>query len=242
MADKMLSRQEAVEVVRQRYNTSVGKAEKIIEDALSSGEVRAVDYEGIIGVLISHDDLISWLDRKHPTEEQIRQATERHWITYEQAIAAIRDHHNCPEGWAIKKLDEAEASGAVQSYRPPPPDYSQDKGAVIYNENDLRYWLDRNHPVAAAPAPAVDKRAESSAISAEAPPPSDKDLKGFVAGFIEKTRADGKTPTKLGLWNAAKDSLPGATRSRLRREFGCQVAAPRRGRPRKKAPINSPEN
>jgi hypothetical protein len=105
-----------------------------------------------------------------PTEEQARQglteqvqraikeAHERHWIRYEEAIKLIRGHFNCPEGAAIQKLREAETSGTVQFYRPGPPDYIEDEAAALYCEADLQYWLtqiaapERIEPVTAEPA------------------------------------------------------------------------------------------
>jgi hypothetical protein len=89
---------------------------------------------------------------------------------------------------------------------------------------------------------AVATVAESPAAPLEAPPtpdslarpPSNKTMEEFVAAYIEKTRAAGKNPTQTGLWKAAQDALPGATRARLRTAFALQTAPPRRGRPRKK--------
>jgi hypothetical protein len=96
---------------------------------------------------------------QEPTGEQERQAIEeameRHWIRHEEAVKLIRDHFNCTEGWAIQKLREAETSGAVQFYRPGPPDYIEDEKAAIYCEVDLKYWL---NPTAAPASPAKSKR------------------------------------------------------------------------------------
>jgi hypothetical protein len=64
--------------------------------------------------------------------------------------------------------------------------------------------------------------------------PIDKDVEKFVAGYIKKTNDEGKTPTKRGLCEAARDGLPGATRPRLHAEFERQSPTPNPGRPRKK--------
>jgi hypothetical protein len=80
----------------------------------------------------------------------------------------------------------------------------------------------------------LDAHWAPDAPDGSATPTSVKDLRGFVAAYIKTTKDGGKTPTKLGLWNAAKGALPGATRAQLRGEFERQmaVATPGRGRPR----------
>jgi hypothetical protein len=64
-------------------------------------------------------------------------------------------------------------------------------------------------------------------------PPSDEKLNGFVAGFIEKTTDAKRLPTKTGLYEAARDALPGATRKRLFDAFELQAETLPPGRPRK---------
>jgi hypothetical protein len=62
-------------------------------------------------------------------------------------------------------LREAETSGAVQIYRPGPPDYVEDEKAALYNEKDLRYWLAQiagaKPKVDTRPATTPDGRVES---------------------------------------------------------------------------------
>jgi hypothetical protein len=64
-------------------------------------------------------------------------------------------------------------------------------------------------------------------------PPSDIELNGFVAGFIKNTTDAGRIPTKKGLYQAARDALPRATRKRLSDEFELQAETLPPGRPRK---------
>jgi hypothetical protein len=64
-------------------------------------------------------------------------------------------------------------------------------------------------------------------------PPSNNELNDFVAGFIKDTTDAGRTVTKTGLYQAARDALPGATRKRLFNEFERRAKTLPRGRPRK---------
>jgi hypothetical protein len=64
-------------------------------------------------------------------------------------------------------------------------------------------------------------------------PPSNKELNSFVAAFIKKASDAKEIPTKLGLYQTARDALPRATRQRLFDEFERQTETPPPGRPRK---------
>jgi hypothetical protein len=137
-----------------------------------------------------------------PTGEQERQALEeameRHWIRYEEAVKLIKRHFNCPEGWAIQKLRDAEASGAIQFYRPGPPDYFKDEKAALYCEGDLRFWLTQIAAPEKKPAKRASPKLERAreAINALWPsgPPSQADLLNpiLVAQAIEWLREDYK--------------------------------------------------
>jgi len=180
-----------------------------------------------------------------------------------KAVRDLRDAHVLGHALALANTEVLQASlnqlnEAVHTYRirlrgtldrSKPPmeidELEQQIGVLDVWENtltcdgrvyrDIRCYKDEVEQESAGTVPAQE-------VPPKAPPPSGKDVKGFVAEFIEKTKKNGKNPTQLGVWNAAKDGLPGATRERLRLEFGRQVATPRRGRPRKKSSINSPEN
>jgi hypothetical protein len=80
----------------------------------------------------------------------------------------------------------------------------------------------------ADPTPGPEMRSHNLAR-----PPSDKELNGFVAGFIKNTTDAGRIPTKKGLYQAARDALPGATRKRLFAELELQAETLPPGRPRK---------
>jgi hypothetical protein len=79
----------------------------------------------------------------------------------------------------------------------------------------------------------VSPGAETGQEESSARPPSDKELNGFVAGFIKTTTDAKRIPTKTGLYQAAHESLPGATRKRLSDAFELQAKTLPRGRPRK---------
>jgi len=74
---------------------------------------------------------------------------------------------------------------------------------------------------------------ESDAPDNSARRPSDTKLKAFVKTYIENAKASGKVPTKQGLWGAARNTLPGATRKRLHDEYENQTPTLPPGRPRK---------
>ena len=69
---------EAVELVRARLNTTVGRSENIVRQALASGDVRhdvlfnPMADDGVVGmdldrkVYLNKEDLIDWLDRRFP--------------------------------------------------------------------------------------------------------------------------------------------------------------------------------
>src|SRR5271156_3424414 len=89
MAEQWLTREEAVELIRQRLNASVGRSQAVFQDAISSREVRArtaappreayylladdgivgdfrpgaKNYGGVKPSSYSKDDLVDWLDR-----------------------------------------------------------------------------------------------------------------------------------------------------------------------------------
>jgi len=80
--------------------------------------------------------------------------------------------------------------------------------------------------------PALDQ-VESDAPDNSTRRPSDTRVKAFVAEYIENAKASKETPTKQGLWDAARHGLPGATRKRLHDEYENQTPTLPPGRPRK---------
>jgi hypothetical protein len=78
------------------------------------------------------------------------------------------------------------------------------------------------------------KQPDEPTVADPTRPPSDKELKDFVAKFIKNTNTDaGEIPTKKGLYQKARDALPRATRKRLFDEFELQAKTLPPGRPRK---------
>jgi hypothetical protein len=98
MVDEWCSRQELVNIVRQRLNASIGRSEAIVKAALASGEVRGglpppaiigpddslIDFdmrpEELLNTVIrpySKDDFLDWLDRYHAPQTTTQQ-TEQH--------------------------------------------------------------------------------------------------------------------------------------------------------------------
>jgi hypothetical protein len=81
----------------------------------------------------------------------------------------------------------------------------------------------------------LDALLAPDAPDSSARPPSDRELKDFVAAYI-KTTEDGGSKRGLGKAATAKDGLPSATRTRLYAEFDLQRTKPlSKGRPRKSA-------
>jgi hypothetical protein len=68
--------------------------------------------------------------------------------------------------------------------------------------------------------------------SARRPRPGDTKVKDFVGAYIENAKANKRVPTKQGLWNVARNDLPGATRKRLYDEYEKQTPTLSPGRPR----------
>jgi hypothetical protein len=91
MADeRWISFPQMVEIVRSRYSMSIGRAEKVVKDAIASGEVRRlqdpvllVADDGVVDLrpgpivrrLYSEDDFLDWLSRQ--TSLQGKPATKQ---------------------------------------------------------------------------------------------------------------------------------------------------------------------
>jgi hypothetical protein len=88
-------------------------------------------------------------------------------------------------------------------------------------------------PTTNVPVPAQIEPVESDAPDGSARRPIDKAVKSFVAAYIKNTKDGGGTPTQLGLWNEAKNSLPGAARRRLFEEYNKHLPTRLPGRPPK---------
>jgi hypothetical protein len=92
MSNEWLSSRDALQIVRQHLSSSPGRAEKILQDAYNSGEVRPLMDDGTPQPC-SRTDLLDWLNRNHPTAarewptladksnklERVRQAIRIKW-------------------------------------------------------------------------------------------------------------------------------------------------------------------
>ena len=93
---------------------------------------------------------------------------------------------------------------------------------------DIRCYKDEVEQESAGTVPTQE-------VPPKAPPPSGKDVKGFVAEFIEKTKERKKPDAAGGLergqrWPSRRD-----TRAPVSRVWASGSDTPRRGRPRKKS-------
>lgn len=73
MSDRWLSRQQAVALIRERINGSIGRSGAILKRGEESGEIRVVIDDPTCRTtphldLYSADDLIDWLDQQEPSQ------------------------------------------------------------------------------------------------------------------------------------------------------------------------------
>jgi len=85
-----LTREQAAELIRERYNTSTGKAQAVVRDAFKSDEVRntladdealsllAFDGTAIPPAGLNRADFLDWLDRNPPGKRAAAIKKNRH--------------------------------------------------------------------------------------------------------------------------------------------------------------------
>jgi hypothetical protein len=127
--DQWLSAQKAIEIIRRRIDTSIGRAEAILQRARTSGEVRTEPWlllndDGVVGMGVrpgnpnakrgqpgmSEADLLDWLDREAP--EAAKQKTAK---PERRRTQALRDRaaEAVVELWPSGVPDQAKLSNKL---------------------------------------------------------------------------------------------------------------------------------
>ena len=148
--DQWLSAQKAIEIIRRRIDTSIGRAEAILQRARASGEVRAepsllMADDGVVGMYmrpgnpnaeryqprISEADFLDWLTRREePQETKAPKRSQGKRDRAREAIAAkwpagIPDAHKLPNDILCREVNDwVKADCKKQSI--PPVDFSND--------------------------------------------------------------------------------------------------------------------
>jgi hypothetical protein len=149
-AEKWLSAGEAVEIIRHRFDASIGRAQAILERARASGEVRSeillvLNDDGIVGMGVrpgraarpgarpagvDKDDLLHWLDQQEPQATKAPKRSQGKRDRAREAIAAkwpagIPGAHKLPNDILCREVNDwVKTDCKKQSI--PPVDFSND--------------------------------------------------------------------------------------------------------------------
>jgi hypothetical protein len=195
----------AIEIIKETSSTSTGAAQARLIEACASGEVRTrtIDDPAARAVVyLLADDGLMSSDFRPGARNPNAVTSDGKPLRRPRTPGPIPSL-----AWRDGTIDGnrlVDASGERWS-------------RVEINIDDLRYWLG-----VASPVGVVERH----------PPASDADLRKFVASYIDKAQAAGKSPTQIGLCEAARVAGLEATRDRLVYELKQRVA-PISGRPRK---------
>jgi hypothetical protein len=115
----------------------------------------------------------------------------------------------------------------------PPTCLDPEEGAIFIDGRPR--WINlKAERLDTDPTASERRHDDVSAIPADARPPLKIKLQEYVAAFIQREKASGKTHARQSaLWMASRTELPGATRARLYGELKRQQPDMVKGRPQK---------